>query len=291
MSGMTGVGQQRRLQELGQFLRGRRARLSPDELGFAPSSRRRTPGLRREEVAVRAGVGTSWYTWVEQGRDINVSESVVRAISRALCLNATEEDYLFKLAGMPRLAKDTSAEGVLDQMRLAHVVDEWLPNPAFILDKFWNVLAVNAAVYEVFGFGEFNTNLLEVYFTDRISRSRYVDSDELARVTVAKFRASMAEHFGDPQLEALVESLQERSEEFRRLWHSHEVLDADHRLKEIDHPMVGRLSFDVHHWNLAANENVQLILHVPRRTSQTTQKLQRLLRAAQGDEPLADWDG
>ncbi|MEV4615204.1 helix-turn-helix transcriptional regulator [Kitasatospora sp. NPDC049258] len=283
------AARQHRLQELSQFLRSRRAKLSPGELGLDLSRRRRTPGLRREEVAVLAGVGTSWYTWLEQGRDINVSTEVVQAISRALRLSPAEEAYFFRLTGLNHPSQPATAPAVQEKSYLDQIVTQWFPQPALAVDPFFNILAANDAVPEVLGFPA-GGNVLVTFFTDRSCRDRYRDSDHLAQVTVSHFRADMAHYFGDPRLERLTSHLCALSPEFTRLWESHNVLDVDqHRAKVVRHRKATELTFHVHTWNLAANDNVKLILHTP--TDQATREsLYRLfpeqpVQAEGGDAP------
>jgi transcriptional regulator with XRE-family HTH domain len=273
-----------RLQELSHFLRSRRARLSPRDLGLDTARPRRTPGLRREEVAVLAGVGTSWYTWLEQGRDINVSDDVVRAISRALRLTPHEDDYFRRLVGLGPTAGGPAA---VDDLNLEHVrsaVERWFPQPALAIDPFWNVLAANDAVPEVLGFSK-GGNVLRTFFTDPTCWARYGDPEYLARLTVTRFRADMVDRFGDPRLEQLTEYLCARSEMFDRLWNSHDVLPLhQQREKHVSHPRVGTLVFHVHIWNLAASDEVQLILHSAD-SKETTERLDALFHPGGTEGP------
>ncbi|WP_059013404.1 helix-turn-helix transcriptional regulator [Streptomyces specialis] len=261
------AARQRRREELSRFLRSRRSRLTPDEFGIAVSGRRRTPGLRREEVAVLAGVGTSWYTWLEQGREINVSESVVSAISRVLRLSPSERSYLFRLTGLKPPAHPDPEDARRDTAfleRLAETVDRWSPNPALVKDRFWNVLAANEPAARLLGFTPDSGNILLAFFTDDHRHERYADAGELARDTVARFRAEVADWFGHPRLEALVAELCDRSPDFSALWHGHDVSETTgHRTKEIRHPDAGPLALSVLTWDLSAHEGVQLILHTP----------------------------
>ncbi|MEV0175070.1 helix-turn-helix transcriptional regulator [Streptomyces sp. NPDC050803] len=283
---MTIGRRKRQLEELSHFLRTRRMRLSPAEVGLSASGRRRTPGLRREEVAVLAGVGTSWYTWLEQGRDINVSESVLGAISGALRLNPAEEIYLHRLAGLKTPDVDQRTDGgPADPERLAEIVNHWFPNPALVRDRCWNILAANSAVAEFLGFPGPGGNILVEFFTDETCRRRYAQADELARSTVARFRADVADCFGRPEVERILDELNDRSPEFARLWGSHEVLEPTRsRAKEIFHGTVGALGFDVHEWELAADHEVQLILHMPT-VQETRDKLDAFFAAAGPDDP------
>ncbi|MER7223526.1 helix-turn-helix transcriptional regulator [Streptomyces rubradiris] len=289
---MTTSHRKRQLEELSHFLRTRRMRLSPGDVGLTTSGRRRTPGLRREEVAVLAGVGTSWYTWLEQGRDINVSDAVLGAISGALRLNAAEEIYLHRLAGLKApedAARATS--GPDDPRRLAELVNHWFPNPALVRDRCWNILAANSAVPEFLGFPGPGANILVEFFTDKTCRERYVRGDALARSSVARFRADVADCFGRPEVERVLAELSERSPEFSELWSGHEVLEpVKSRTKEVLHPGVGTLSFDVHEWELAADHEVQLVLHMPT-VQETKEKLDAFFASAGPDAEDPDRPG
>lgn len=239
--------------------------------------KRRTPGLRREEVAVLAGIGTSWYSWLEQGRDINVSESVARSIVRALRLSRPETRYLYQLLGInPPLGASAVDGGA--ELDLTQIVDEWLPNPALIIDNLWNLLCCNRAAAHVFGISSTDRNLLVSFFTKSEVRSRYVDPHGTARLAVAQFRTDAVAHYDDPILNNLVTSLCEQSEEFATLWHKHEVLEGRLKNKEVEHPDVGRLSFVTQSWQLDGPHPVRLFLHVPNRVSDTRRKLETLLK-------------
>ncbi|WP_297541548.1 helix-turn-helix transcriptional regulator [Amycolatopsis sp.] len=266
----------RKLEELSHFLRSRRARLSPEDLGLNTSRRRRTPGLRREEVAVLAGVGTSWYTWLEQGRDIKVSESVARAISGALRLEPAEQMYLFRLLDMnPTLVLSDDSPKFGDAA-CDSLVNEWLPNPAVIIDKFWNLRAINEAGEDVLGLGAEDSNLLTAFFTKQQYRNRYVDADQIAQMAVAQFRADLVNQFDDERFTQLIAFLCEQSSEFSQLWESHEVAELQSKTKELQHPQVGRLSFSVQMWQLADREDMRLILHLPEKLTDTKAKLTTL---------------
>ncbi|WP_268747436.1 helix-turn-helix transcriptional regulator [Amycolatopsis rifamycinica] len=267
--------------ELAHFLRTRRSRLSPADIGLSVSSgKRRTPGLRREEVAVVAGIGTSWYAWLEQGRDINVSENVARAIGRALRLDRSEVRYLYQLLGISPGQDGPGARAGAEALGLdtGRVVDEWLPNPALVVDDLWNLLDSNAAARAAFGIEEDDRNLLVSFFTSERVWSRYPDPDRVAREAVAQFRAAAAARYNDPGFSRLVASLCSRSERFAALWRSHEVLDSRLKRKEIDHPEVGRLTFDVHTWRVDGADGIRLFLHLPCPVTETRARLEKLLR-------------
>jgi transcriptional regulator with XRE-family HTH domain len=269
----------RQREELGHFLRTRRSRVSPADLGLIVSAgKRRTPGLRREEVAVLAGIGTSWYTWLEQGRDINVSEPVARAISSALRLSRPETGYLYRLLGISQQPAPTTAEPRPFDTDVAQLVDEWLPNPAVAVDCLWNLLAYNRSAELVFGLSTSDHNLLVSYFTRATLRSRYVDPVGVGKLAVAQFRAGAADHFNDPRFEELVTDLCDLSDEFAALWHDHEVVGLRTKTKEVELPEVGRLSFTTQSWTLDGPDQVRLFLHLPNRMSDTRAKLESLMQ-------------
>lgn len=244
--------------ELSRFLTARRARLSPDDVGLPGRGRRRTPGLRREEVSLLAGVSLTWYTWLEQGRDINASTSVVSAIARALRLDDAERAYLFQLLGQ----QPPRTEAAPDTARLSAIVEAWMPLPAMVKDRYWNIVAANASVPEYLGFGPAGDNLLVRFFTDDSCRRRYLHGDALARDTVARFRGEVVDHLGDPRLGDLIDTLCRSGAEFARLWEDHEVSGpVPYRAKHIRHD-TGELTFDVQEWNLAEGD-LHLILHMP----------------------------
>jgi hypothetical protein len=277
----------RRRAALSHFLRSRRAHLSPQQVGLTVSAgKRRTPGLRREEVAVLAGIGTSWYTWLEQGRDIKVSEPIARAIGRVLRLDPGELAYFYRLVGLGHTAPATPvAEGA----EFEPVVDGWLPNPALVIDHVWNILALNQAARLVFGLSTGDGNLLAGLFGNNVLRARCAEWDWLTRVAVAQFRAATVEHQDDPALHELVDGLAERSNRFAELWRRHEVLPADSTPTGVEHPEAGRLDFESNVWQLGGTPSVQLVLYLPS-TDATAPRLGRLLsrypRQAAVSEPV-----
>jgi len=243
--------------------------------------------LRREEVAVLAGVGTSWYTWLEQGRDIKVSESVVRAVSRALGLDDAEEKYLFGLAGisLPNYYSEKS-DDLLQNLQDTLLMDDLLSVPAIMIDRFWGILAVNDTARGVFDYTDLHTNALVTFFTNPVCRVRYINWEEIARATVAQYRADMVQYFDDGRFHAVVEDLRRRSPEFVRIWDSHEVRKPEVHVEEIEHPGIGRLAFDVHLWKLSANDNIRLVLHVPN-GGDTKRKIGVLLRSLNDRAPIS----
>ncbi|MFF0478747.1 helix-turn-helix transcriptional regulator [Streptomyces sp. NPDC004284] len=275
--------------ELRDFLRSRRARITPEDVGLPGGGRRRTPGLRREEVAVLAGVGSSWYMWLEQGRDIKVSEQVLDAIARALRMSEAERAHLYRLAGLnpPRSAPSGRPEITAE---LRRVLETWLPNPAYVLDRWWNVVAVNDAAEEVFSFSRAERNCLVAYFTAGPYRSRFRAWEQFAPTVVAQFRADAADHADDPRYAELVAELSGRSPEFAELWNRHDVLEDTAVTKVIDHPVVGCLTFEHSTLRLASRSDMRLILQSPQPGTDTAEKVGRLLarREARAHVRLAE---
>jgi transcriptional regulator with XRE-family HTH domain len=212
-----GAAGQARRSELAAFLRSRRDRLAPEAVGLPRGTRRRAPGLRREEVAQLAGVGVTWYTWLEQGRSINVSAQVLSAIARALRLSADERDHMFTLAGLPSPATERDEDVLTEALRA--IVDNLEPLPAHVVTPRYDLLAWNQADARLLGdFGALppeRRNVLWLLFTEPAWRDMYGGWDgETARQTVARFRRSFAAHVDDPSWQGLVDELSERSSEF-----------------------------------------------------------------------------
>jgi len=231
-----------RRSELADFLRDRRARVSPDSVGLLDNGRRRTPGLRREEVAQLAGVGLSWYTWLEQGRDIKPSAQVLDALARVLELDAVERAHLFHLARveLPLPDADYLQEAPPE---LRALVDALVPHPAYLLSPRTDVLAWNRAAAAMLGAPPAGPdgppNLLWWLFTS--TERRGAQWDDTARATLARFRAEHARRIGDPAFARLIDALERESERFRALWPEHEVMTGHLGTKVIDHPELGTL--------------------------------------------------
>ncbi|MGH3390304.1 MAG: helix-turn-helix transcriptional regulator [Actinomadura sp.] len=263
--------------ELRDFLRSCRARLSPADVGMPVVGRRRTPGLRREEVAALAGVGVSWYTWLEQGREIKVSESVLEAISDALRLSQAERTHLYLLAGLnPPQPRVESTQSITPQLR--QILDGWLPNPAFVLDQYADIKALNDAMAVAFACAE-GDNCLALLFT-KACRSAAGDSwGDTARSIVGAVRAEAARHPDDPRFEQLAEDLSAVSPQFAELWAGHEVHENFEGYVTINHPDVGELDFEYTLLMLSDRSGLRLGLAGPRRGTMTGVKLGQLLAA------------
>ncbi|MFI6930366.1 helix-turn-helix domain-containing protein [Streptomyces sp. NPDC050287] len=230
----------RQLKELGQFLKVRRGEVTPTEVGLPAAGVRRTPGLRREEVALLAGVGVSWYTWIEQGRAENVSAEVLSAISRVLNLDDTQRQYVWRLAGLG--SSHSASSPPPDAESLKPFVDNWLPNPAYIADRVWNVVVANSAARELLALDSGCGNLMEDFLLNPQTRARYPHWEQDAATVVARFRAHAATHSGDPLLASTVDRLLARSEQFSALWNAQEVQEDSCGIDLLEHPRAGELS-------------------------------------------------
>jgi hypothetical protein len=230
---------------LAEFLRTRRARLSPVEVGLPAGTHRRVPGLRREEVAVLADVGITWYTWLEQGRPIRMAPATLERIAAALRLDRHERAYLSHLVAFDH---EETRWNVPIPARVGAIVRAYTAGPAYVLGPRWDVLAWNDIFARLFGFpgstpGE--TNALRHTFLDPHVRHMLVDWPAQARRILAAFRTSYAQHVGDPAFEELVAELTRESATFARLWSESTVLSpTEARSARFRHPTLGAVSYD-----------------------------------------------
>jgi len=256
-----------RQKEFGDFLRSRRERLTPASVGLANGFRRRTPGLRREEVALLAGVGTTWYTWLEQGRDVRPSAEVLNALAEALRLDHAERQHLFILADRPSPASRASGAELVPEA-LVHMLQSMKDQPAYVLGRRWDVLTWNEAAITVFGdFGRLEgdaRNIMHMMFANPSHRRLLADWDSLAPLTLAMFRADSARYAGDPDFERLIALLMKESLEFRTWWPRHDVLHQPSTLKRIQHPSAGQLEFEYMSLDVADRPGMRFVVCTPR---------------------------
>jgi transcriptional regulator with XRE-family HTH domain len=249
--------------ELGDFLRARRERMTPKAAGLPEGRRRRTPGLRRQEVSELAGIGVDWYIRLEQGRAVSPSVATVDALARALRLNKSEHVHLRELArGLDRHAFVREIVPAT-----LHQTVEHLSSPAYITGRRWDVLAWNRAADDILGFSrlpEGDRNILLLVLTRPSARTLFGDrwAEEAQRI-VAQFRASYDLWAGDPAFEALVERLRAGSVEFRRWWKAHDIRGSAAGVKTMRHPKRGRLRFA--HASFQANDDpsLKLVIYTP----------------------------
>jgi len=267
-----------RRQALAAFLRTRRARLSQAEVGLPARSRHRTPGLRREDVAELANIGVSWYTSLEQGKDVHPSKPVLESIAQALKLTHVEEKYLFLLAGhTPPVKAPPEEEEVPPELR--RVVDVLTPHPAFVVGQRWDILFRNRAADLVFCFDEpfppHSLNLVWRYFQMQ-GHSLDLDWEVQACNLVAQFRTDYARYPGDASFEELLHDLQHMSPLFRKWWEQHDIQGLPNGPRSIMHPALGPLEFDHVQAYFSSNLRVKIYAASP----STTSKLEQALSAS-----------
>jgi transcriptional regulator with XRE-family HTH domain len=233
--------------QLAAFLRSRRARVSPEQVGLPRGTRRRTPGLRRAEVALLAGVSPEWYTWLEQARDIHVSVQVLERLARVLQLDANERAHVFLLALRQPPPVETFSPPTISPT-FQQFLQQLGTIPACVADARLNVVAWNAAFRVVFGdyatLSERERNPMWRLFTSPLQRQRSEEWEEFARVAVAQFRAEYGRFINDPWWAEQIAELSRISSEFRELWARHDVTNVPEGQKSLHHPLVGELAFE-----------------------------------------------
>jgi transcriptional regulator with XRE-family HTH domain len=250
--------------ELGDFIRAQRGRLDPAVLGVAAPGRRRTPGLRREEVALLCGLSTTWYTWIEQGRDVSVSPMALARMAGTLRLGRAERAYLFELAGKRDPDQGSSEADHVPPAVQACV--EAIRAPAYVLDRSWTARSWNAAAEHLFAGwldqpGE--RNLLRFVFLEPAARLLICDWEARAHRVVAEFRASCSARVTDPALRALIDSLRRQSYEFTRFWDLYGVLEREGGERTFSHPRDALLSYVQVTFEVAGRPDLKLTMLVP----------------------------
>ncbi len=262
-------------QSLGDFLRATRERLSPEQVGLSSHGRRRTPGLRREEVAGLANVGVSWYTSIEQGKDAHPSHQVLESLARALRLSDDERRYLFLLSKSEESEEPETYKEI--STGLARTVFALEPHPAYIMGKYWDVLLWNRAAEFVFRFPPYSKglnpkpNLVHYFLTGPFTKEMNADWEERAKVMIARFRADCARYPQDARLNEMIEQFKKESELFRLWWPRYEVKTVTDCHKLFNDPRVGELEFD--HVNLQVSECPDLKLMIYTASTDTAEKL------------------
>jgi transcriptional regulator with XRE-family HTH domain len=276
-----GFNDEVRRRELAGFLRSRRSRLAPTTHG---GRRRLTPGLRREEVADLAGVGPTWYTWLEQARDIRPSEVTLLHIARALRLGPAEKKYLLDLAlehALAPIPDEAPAPALL-------AILSSISSPAFVVGQWWDFIAYNAAANALLDLDYVpRRNSLECAFTPQF-RALCPDWAQATRHWVALFRAVNARRLGHPAVVRLVSELEQCSEPFRRLWAEHEVEEeTNHGRLAYLHPFVGEMHFEYELFSVLETPTLSLRVQVCD-GAETAERLERLLRQQQRGEHGAE---
>jgi hypothetical protein len=253
--------------ELASFLRSRRERISPRDVGMPPSPRRRTPGLRREEVAQLAGVGVTWYTWLEQGRPINASAQVIGSIARTLRLDGAETDHLFRLAdvALPALATAEAPEAH-DDIRM--ILDGLDPLPAVLVNGRHDLLAWNdgydAMFPEITRAPDGERNTFWYLFTTPLERNPVVNIDQQAPESVAVFRYRYSQNLHDEEWRAFVERLCAASPLFAALWATHDVAPPRPCDKRFRFPSVGEVAMRSTSLDVGSLPGLRLLVYTPK---------------------------
>jgi transcriptional regulator with XRE-family HTH domain len=266
--------------QLGTYLKDRRARLDPAALGL-PMTRRRTPGLRREEVAQRANVSATWYTWLEQGRGGSPSVEVLERIARALMLTNFEREHLFLIAlGHPPVVRYQAKEGI--SPRIQRVLDAMEFTPAFVKTVTWDLVAWNRAASALFGYDAIipeQRNMLRRMFLDPQARAAQLDWQSVARFAVAAFRADTTRAGASANVEALVDELCRLSPEFAAIWRANDVrIHEGEGIKHLRHPVAGLLALEFSSFSVDGRPDLTLVICNPA-TPKDLERIRGLLGA------------
>lgn len=278
------MSDEQRRQDLAEFLRTRRMRLAPEQVGLIGGGRRRTPGLRREEVAQLAHVGVSWYTLLEQGRAIHPSREVLQSIADALHLTPDERRHLFALADQHPVVETHVAEEQVGPA-LRRVLEALDPLPAYVIGRRWNFLAWNTTAEQVLSLSKpvppYDYNAVWRMFASPMRHQLYHPQwEQVAQKVLAEFRAESARYADDEWLTRLIGDLRRVSPEFRAWWPRHDVRGRADERKEIEHPLVGRLTFEQTTLQVPTQPELKLMIDTPLPGTDTLEKLQKLLDLA-----------
>jgi transcriptional regulator with XRE-family HTH domain len=270
--------------ELAAFLRNRRARLSPEQVGLPRGTRRRTPGLRRAEVALLAGVTPEWYSKLEQGRDIHVSVQLLECLASVLRLDADERAHLFFLAIRQPPPVETFSPMTISPT-FQHFLRQLGTTPACVIDARLNVVDWNKALQVTLGYttsmSPRERNIIWRLFTPPLVRQGSEEWEKVACVFLAQFRAGYGRFIDDPWWDEQITELSLVSPAFRALWTRHDVIGSLEGWKSIPHPLVGDLTFDFFLLQIDDANDLRLLVYSPRNDSGTVEKIERLLACEQ----------
>lgn len=279
-----------RRRELAAFLTTRRERLTPADVGIPDVGRRRVRGLRREEVAQLAAISTTWYTWLEQARDVTISAQVAESISRALRLDEAEQRHLFALLGMvPPTSPATAPSSLLSV--LERVVNSVSSSPAYIVDARWDILGWNGAASALFGIHRAavdQRNLFRFLFLDvgaGWTDTRMTDPATMVPVLVGQFRSDFVDVLDDDELEDLLRDIRKSKAWFNDLWAKHDVASVPYAPMRYDHPGVGRMEFSFLTLELAGQPSLRVHMFIAA-DDDTGAKLEQLRRLEDEDGAL-----
>lgn len=262
---------------LAQFLRSRREQLQPGQVGIVDNRRRRAKGLKREEVSALAGISLTWYTWIEQARDVNFSEDVLAGIADALQLQTHERQYIYQLCGIVSDSEDFHHHSI-DPL-LMRLVDSQNPFPAYAMGHYWQLLYWNQSAEALFSFDslkETEQNILWYTFARDASRPFILNWEERARQLVNEFRADCSQYLVDPLLDDFLKRLQIESPEFKQYWSEHQVKARDGGRRDFQHPIAGHLIFEQTTLRATHAPDIKIVIHLPLEETDTLEKLKNL---------------
>ena len=271
-----------RLQALSVFLKNQRAKLNPEALGFPPGTRRRTPGLRREEVAQLAGVSTTWYTWLEQGRDVKASASVLDCIATALQMNADERKYLHSLAfesGSEPVPP--RQEPVQMSPSLRKIITELAYCPVIVSDRMCNIVGWNpAAAYVFLDFAQIppeERNMIRLLFTRKEFRRLAVNWEQFSSSFLSMFRSYYGEYVGDGWYEDFLEEMMGEHPDFKAMWENSQVSYAPEVHLEFRHARAGRMVYELTSLKVYGPDDLRCNVYTPAPDTNTEAKLRQLM--------------
>ncbi|MCX4762101.1 helix-turn-helix transcriptional regulator [Streptomyces sp. NBC_01275] len=253
---------------MASFLRSRRARVTPADVGMPPGLRRRTPGLRREEVAQLSGVGVTWYTWLEQGRPINASAQVLDAVARTLRLDPPEREHLYHLAEVPY---SPQPEALVQSVgpEIQGIIEALVPRPAVVYNSRYDILAANSVYHDLFIApaaelaSRVPANALWRLFTVREEDCPLMFRDRELPVMVATLRAAYGVHAGEPSWEEFIGRLSTASPLFARLWESGDVAEPGRRVKVFRHSTLGELRMTSTSLSVNGMPECRIVVYTP----------------------------
>lgn len=262
---------------LAQFLRSRREQLQPEQVGIVDNRRRRAKGLKREEVSVLAGISLTWYTWIEQARDVNFSEDVLSGISDALQLQPHERQYIYQLCGI--VSETESFPHNRINPILIRLIDSQNPFPAYVMGHYWQLLYWNQSAEALFNFDSLQDterNILWYTFAKEESRSFVINWEERAKQLVNEFRADCSQYLADPLLDDFLKRLQMESPDFRKYWAEHQVKARDGGRRDFQHSLGGHLIFEQMTLRVTHASDIKIVIHLPLEETDTLEKLKNL---------------
>ncbi len=284
-----------RRSELASFLRSRRERITPEDVGLPGGHRRRTAGLRREEVAQLAGVGVTWYTWLEQGRPIRASVQVLEAVARTLRLDPVERQHLFRLAEIPDPAP-AGAAGQLLSPEIRAILDQLVPMPANVVTERFDILAWNAAYATLFppsepvsaSTGRPERNSLLYCFTQPACCSAIENHADQRASLVAQLRAAYGRHVGDPAWTGFIRRMEAASPEFAAMWATQDVAQPASHAKVFRHPLFPRLAMTSTSLAVQAAPGTRLVVYAPSDDA-TRRAMEQLVEAGSPQPRFPCW--